>query len=68
MAAADAERRRLERNLHDGAQQHIVALSMAIRLAQLRDNDGGKSKDRLDRAQAEASAALAELRTLARGI
>jgi signal transduction histidine kinase len=65
VAAADAERRRLERNLHDGAQQHVVALSLAIRLAQLRA-DGGE--DRLDQAQAEVTAALAGLRILARGL
>ena len=65
VAAADAERRRLERDLHDGAQQHVVALSLAIRLAQLRAVGG---EDRLDQAQAEVTAALADLRLLARGL
>jgi signal transduction histidine kinase len=70
VAAADAERRRLERDLHDGAQQSLVALSLAIRLAQLRV-DGRADPDasaRLDAAQADVTAALAELRTLARGL
>jgi signal transduction histidine kinase len=57
----DAERRRLERDLHDGAQQRLVALSLAIRLA---DPDG----ERLARAQDEVSALLADLRRLAHGI
>jgi signal transduction histidine kinase len=70
VAAADAERRRLERDLHDGAQQRLVALSLSIRLAQLRtggDGDPGTSV-RLDRAQAEVTAALAQLRSVARGL
>jgi signal transduction histidine kinase len=70
VAAADGERRRLERDLHDGAQQSLVALSLAIRLAQLRV-DGQANPDasaRLDAAQADVTAALAELRTVARGL
>jgi signal transduction histidine kinase len=70
VAAADGERRRLERDLHDGAQQSLVALSLAIRLAQLRVDDraGPDTSARLDAAQAEVTAALAELRTVARGL
>ena len=60
--AGDAERRRLERDLHDGAQQRLVVLSFALRL--LRAEVG----DQVDPAIAELSAALDELRELARGI
>ena len=42
VAAGDAERRRLERNLHDGAQQHLVALAVKLRLARRRR--GGRSR------------------------
>jgi signal transduction histidine kinase len=69
VAAADAERRRLERDLHDGAQQSLVALSLATGLAQLRvDRADADASARLDAAQAELTAALAELRTVARGL
>jgi signal transduction histidine kinase len=70
VAAADAERRRLERDLHDGAQQRLVALSLAIRLAQLRSGGQGDpgASVRLDRAQTEVTAALAQLRGVARGL
>jgi signal transduction histidine kinase len=70
VAAADAERRRLERDLHDGAQQRLVALSLAIRLVQLRTGDHGDpgASVRLDRAQTEVTAALAQLRIVARGL
>jgi len=65
--AQDAERRRLERNLHDGAQQRLVSLSLALRLAQAKlaaDPEG--AGDILTAAGDEL--ALAELRELARGI
>ncbi len=65
---ADAERRRLERDLHDGAQQRLVALSLAVQLAALRQRDDGAAVARLTQARAEVTAALAELRVLARGI
>ena len=64
-----AERRRLERNLHDGAQQRLVALSLTLRLAQGRlrkDPDGAEKL--LGGAQDELGRALEELRELARGI
>jgi PAS domain S-box-containing protein len=67
--AADDARRRLERNLHDGAQQRLVSLSLALRLAQSRlreDPDGAEQL--LTGAADELSHALAELRELARGI
>ncbi len=67
--AQDAERRRLERNLHDGAQQRLVSLSLALRLAQAKlaaDPEG--AGDILAAAGDELTQALAELRELARGI
>jgi signal transduction histidine kinase len=63
------ERRRLERNLHDGAQQRLVSLSLQLRLAQraLRD-DPGRAEDMLAAAGEELDLALEELRELARGL
>jgi len=67
--AGDAERRRLERNLHDGAQQRLVSLSLALRLAQSRlATDAEGATDILERASEELALALEELRELARGI
>ena len=63
------ERRRLERNLHDGAQQRLVSLSLALRLAQGRlSSDPEGASEILDNASAELVQALEELRELARGI
>jgi PAS domain S-box-containing protein len=67
--AGDDARRRLERNLHDGAQQRLVALSLSLRLAQSRvgtDPDGAHAV--LESAREELAAALDDLRELARGI
>jgi signal transduction histidine kinase len=64
--AGDAERRRLERDLHDGAQQRLVVLSFALRL--LRAEVRGAAAAQVDAATAELHAALNELRELARGI
>jgi signal transduction histidine kinase len=66
--AGDAERRRVEQNLHDGAQQRMAALALA--LAMLRDRAGGDAAmaASLDQAAAELKQAIAELRELARGI
>jgi PAS domain S-box-containing protein len=67
--AQDAERRRLERNLHDGAQQRLVSLSLALRLAQAKlGSDPEGARDILAAAGDELALALAELRELARGI
>jgi PAS domain S-box-containing protein len=67
--ASDVERRRLERNLHDGAQQRLVSLSLALRLAQARlGDDPGAAERLLAQATEELSQALEELRELARGI
>lgn len=68
--ASDAERRRVERNLHDGAQQRLVALSLALRRAQaqLPADAGPELTDSLAAASDQLRDALAELRELARGI
>jgi signal transduction histidine kinase len=69
IAAADAERRRIERDLHDGAQQRLVALALNLRMAEQRAEDGDPTAVELVRqAGEEANLALKELRDLARGI
>lgn len=67
--AGDAERRRLERNLHDGAQQRLVSLALALRLArgQVAQDPRG-AEELLEAASTELTRALDELRELARGI
>jgi signal transduction histidine kinase len=66
VAATDAERRRIERNLHDGAQQRLVTLSLVLGLAASRDDAADSNV--LARAQDEVEEAIVELRELARGI
>ncbi|HET9738060.1 MAG TPA: sensor histidine kinase [Solirubrobacteraceae bacterium] len=67
--AGTQERRRLERNLHDGAQQRLVAMSLTLRLAQSKvEKDPEKAVEMLAGAQEELTLAQAELRELARGI
>jgi signal transduction histidine kinase len=67
--AGTAERRRLERDLHDGAQSRLVALALLLRAARSRAGDGDPAlAELLDRAQEELQTSLAELRELARGI
>jgi signal transduction histidine kinase len=66
VAAADAERRRIERNLHDGAQQRLVTLSVALGLEASRVDT--TAAEVLSRAQEEVEQAIGELRELARGI
>ena len=67
--AGTAERRRLERDLHDGAQQRLVSLSLTLRLAQARiATDPVAAGTLMAGAQEELTLALAELRELARGI
>jgi signal transduction histidine kinase len=68
--AGDAERKRVERDLHDGAQQRLVSLTLALRLAQTKLGDDADPSVRLalEQASSDAKAALAELRELARGI
>jgi PAS domain S-box-containing protein len=65
----DAERRRLERNLHDGAQQQLVTLALTLRLAEAKlARDDPEAPALLRRASGELADALQELRELARGI
>ena len=69
VAAQDEERRKLERNLHDGAQQRIVALTVQLGLLErLVDRDPSKAKEVAAQLQGDATDALEELRDLARGI
>ncbi|MDX6399248.1 MAG: hypothetical protein QOJ43_2656 [Gaiellaceae bacterium] len=67
--AGDEARRQLERNLHDGAQQRLVALSLSLRLAQAKvSSDPAGAEAVLEASREELAAALDELRELARGI
>jgi signal transduction histidine kinase len=70
VTTGDAERRRLERDLHDGAQQRLVGLALALRLARARLGAGADPdlKALLDRADERLSVAIGELRELAHGI
>jgi signal transduction histidine kinase len=67
--AGDAERRRIERDLHDGAQQRLLGIRLALQLVRGRLADGGTALDGLlTEADGEVVSALDELRALARGI
>ena len=69
VTAQDERAKKLERNLHDGAQQQIVALTVKLRLlGQLMDRDVDKAKSMASDLQADATDALEQLRDLARGI
>jgi signal transduction histidine kinase len=69
VAAQDEERRKIERNLHDGAQQQLVALAVKGRIAtDLMDRDPAKARSMLEEIQAETTDALETLRDLAHGI
>lgn len=69
VAAADTERRRIERDIHDGVQQYLVAISVKARLArQMSERDPARSARLLEELGQEISKALDELRTLAHGI
>jgi signal transduction histidine kinase len=69
VVAQDEERRRLERNIHDGAQQQLVALAVKARLArQMTERDPAKTAEMLLQIEAETQTALEDLRDLARGI
>ena len=69
VATADQARRQIERNLHDGAQQHIVALAVKLGLArQLLDADPAATATLLEELRGDAQATLTELRELAHGI
>ena len=67
--AAEAERRRMERDLHDGAQQRLVALAMELGRAQAKfADDPDAARVLVDQAHAQAKEALTELRNLVRGV
>ena len=66
--AADAERRRLERDLHDGTQQRLVSLAMRLGMARAERPDATQAHQVIAEAHEEAKAALAELRHLVRGL
>jgi len=69
ITASDAERRRIERNLHDGAQQRLVTLALQLSLLQRQIRDDPADAEQLAQAASEElGASLAELRELARGI
>jgi signal transduction histidine kinase len=69
VAAQDGERRRIERNIHDGAQQQLVALAVKQRLvASVVGRDDERARAMLEELQAETTQALDDLRDLARGI
>jgi signal transduction histidine kinase len=69
VAAQDAERRRLERNIHDGAQQQLVALQVKQRLAEgMIEREPVKARELMTQLQADTAEALDDLRDLARGI
>jgi signal transduction histidine kinase len=68
VAASDAERRRLERNLHDGAQQRLVSVALQLRMIQSRVSADPALAGELQAAGDELSQSLEELRELARGI
>jgi signal transduction histidine kinase len=69
IAAADAERRRIERDLHDGAQQRMVAVALTLGMAEKRlASDPASAALLIAQAREEAQLAVTELRELARGI
>jgi signal transduction histidine kinase len=69
VAAQDTERRRIERNIHDGAQQHVVALIMKLRLARNQLGRGERTFDELlDELRSDTRDLLTDLRELAHGI
>jgi PAS domain S-box-containing protein len=69
VSASDAERKRLERNLHDGAQQHLVSVAHAVHLGvRFMRTSPDQAEQHLERALVELNAAHEELRELARGL
>jgi signal transduction histidine kinase len=66
--AGQKERQRLERNLHDGAQQRLIALSLELRLLEQRLEGDSEATTRLDHARREIALSLEELRDVARGM
>ena len=69
VSAGDSERRKLERNLHDGAQQHLVAMAVKLRIAEeLIDDDPGEAVKVIEELRGNLKDAITELRALAHGI
>jgi signal transduction histidine kinase len=69
VTAGDAERRRLERNLHDGAQQHLVAMAVKLRIVEeLIEDDPNEATKVIEELRDNLKDAIAELRALAHGI
>jgi signal transduction histidine kinase len=68
VSAGDAERRRLERNLHDGAQQRLVGIALQLRLLEGHIRDDPSAEKIVTTASEELARSLAELRELARGL
>ena len=69
VASGDAERRRVERNLHDGAQQHLVAMAVNLRLARdILTDDPQAAAEMLDQLAGDVKSTIQELRELAHGI
>lgn len=69
VTAGDRERRKLERNLHDGAQQHLVSLAVKLRLAKdALEDDPADAATMIDEIRADLQEAITELRSLAHGI
>ncbi len=67
--AAEAERRRIERDLHDGAQQRLLALTMTLARARAKfERDPEQARQLLEEAQRESRAVMADLREVARGL
>jgi signal transduction histidine kinase len=66
--AADEERGRIERDLHDGAQQQLIGVGMALESARLSVPEGSPAAQMLDEASDQLRASIAELRALARGL
>jgi signal transduction histidine kinase len=68
LAAGQQERKRLERNLHDGAQQRLIALSLELGRYSAKLDDDAEARARIQSARAEIATSLEELRTVARGL
>ncbi len=69
VASGDAERRKIERNLHDGAQQHLVALAVKLRLVQrIGEKDAAQALTMVEQAREDVLATIDEVRALAHGI
>src|SRR5215470_11970676 len=68
LEATQSERRRLERDLHDGAQQRLVALSLELGMLQARIGTDPDARSAVEQARGELTQSLEELRELARGI